>query len=58
MGETTDQERLIDKERNQLTSVKIESKKVYDVNRGNDIDRQKYSNDLEYVYKESQRARQ
>ena len=58
MGEITDQERLIDKERNQLTSVKIESKKVYDINRGNDIDRQKYSSDLEYIYKESQRARQ
>ena len=58
MGETNDQERLIDKERNQLTSVKIESKHVQDVNRGNEIDRQKYSSDLEYLYKESQRARQ
>lgn len=53
LGETADQERLLDKERNQMANVKIEGKRIHDVNRGNEIDRQKWNSDLEFIYKES-----
>jgi hypothetical protein len=57
LGETTDQERLIDKERNETSRVKLENRRVSEINRGNEIDRQKHATDLEFIYKESQRVR-